>query len=131
MNSYRQFLMYLIVGGLSFLIDFGVLVFLRELIITDATPLLATICSTISFSVSFIFNYYLSLKIVFIDHKSNNKTQDFLITLIIACVGLGLTVILMYISEFLLGINYMVGKVIVTGIVLIWNFVARKKIVFR
>lgn len=59
-NLIKQIIKFGIVGGMCFVIDYGLLIFLTEVISINYL-----ISSGISFSVSVIVNYILSLKYVF------------------------------------------------------------------
>ena len=65
------------VGFLCFGIDYGLMIFL-----TEACRLSYLVSSGISFSVSVIVNYILSLKFVFDTGKDNNKIVEFLIFIV-------------------------------------------------
>ena len=70
-NLIKQIIKFGIVGGLCFVIDYGLLIFLTEVISINYL-----ISSGISFSVSVIVNYILSLKYVFETDKKNNKVKE-------------------------------------------------------
>ena len=67
------------VGFLCFGIDYGLMIFL-----TEACRLSYLVSSGISFSVSVIVNYILSLKFVFDTGKDNNKIVEFLIFIVLS-----------------------------------------------
>lgn len=131
MNKLKEFFRYFIVGGLSFVIDFSILVLLREIIFNNATTEYAITSTIIAFIIAFLFNYIASLKFVFITYKSANHKKDMILTLLIAVTGLIITILLMYLGEFILLISYIPSKIIVTALVLIWNYLARKYFVFN
>lgn len=131
MKLSKEFVRYLIVGGISCVIDFTVLLILRQVLFPTATPLVTSLFSGVSFAVSFVFNYYASLKFVFVEHESTDTKKEFIMTLAIALIGLLLTIMLMYIFQVFVGVNYIIAKIIVTGIVLFWNYIARKVFVFK
>lgn len=115
----NQLIKFGIVGAICFVIDYLVL-----FVFTDIFDIYYLISSIISFAVSTIFNYILSVKWVF-DTKDNNKNK--LIQFIVfSIMGLILNQIIMYLGTSIIGIYYLITKVISTLIVMIFNFVTRK-----
>lgn len=126
-NSWAiQLFRYIFVGGLSFLVDYSVLY-----ILTDLCGWYYLLSATISFIAGLLVNYFISIRWVFLDSKLQNKMAEFSLYGIIGVVGLVLTNLLMYFFTDLLHIHYMVSKLITAAIVLIWNFVGRKYILFK
>lgn len=110
-----------LVGGSAFVIDYGLMILLVE--IFGMHYLLA---SGISFSVSVIYNYLLSVHWVFDVEKGGNKKAEFAVFLILSVIGLGLNQVLMWLFTDKLGLLYMLAKVIATAIVMVYNFITRK-----
>lgn len=117
-----QIMKFGIVGILAFLIDYGVLYFLTE--ICGVYYLLS---SMFSFIVSVIFNYLASMKYVFAGREGMNKYREFSIFVILSIIGLGINQLGMWIMVDKLHIFYMISKIFVTALVMIWNFISRKK----
>lgn len=115
-----QIIKFGIVGVLCFLIDYGVMVFLTE--ICRMNYLLS---STISFSVSVVVNYILSVCYVFNKRQKKGK-RSFFLFFIFSVVGLGLNAAIMWGMVDLLEVYYMISKIVATGIVMVYNFVTRK-----
>lgn len=123
---------YLIVGGLAFLVDFGVLVLFAEIILPKMGGGEVYIATALGFIAGLTFNYIFSIVFVFLKAKGKGKTVGaFLVFAIIGVIGLLLTEAGMYIGYDILKINYMIVKVIVTIIVLGWNYTGRKILIFR
>ncbi len=119
----EQILKFGLVGILCFVIDYGLMIFLTEVLIINYL-----VSSGISFTVSVIVNYILSLKYVFKTKEDNNKFVEFLIFIILSVIGLGINQILMWLCVDKLNIFYMISKIGVTGVVMIYNFITRKLI---
>ena len=83
-----------------------------------------------AFVIGLAVNYGLSKLLVF-EKSSVNGKIEFLVYGIIGVIGLGFTEIIMYVLTEIAGLYFMVSKVIATIIVLVWNFVARKIILYR
>lgn len=116
---FLQIIKFGFVGGTAFLIDAGVLLLLSKLGINYL------ISNVISFTISVIYNYVLSMKFVF-DVKNNNTTQNFLQFIILSIIGLGINEFIMKICVDNISINLLFSKIIATGIVMIYNFISRK-----
>lgn len=112
-----------VVGVVCFAIDYTLMILLTELAGLDYL-----LSSGISFSVSVVVNYLLSMRFVFRSKKDANKVKEFTVFVVLSITGLLLTEALMWVGVELIGIHYMFTKVAVTGIVMVYNFVTRKLI---
>lgn len=121
----EQFLRYLVVGGVAFLVDFGVLVVLTELYFHYL------ISAAIAFCCGLVTNYLLSITWVFSARSMADKRVEFAIFSIIGIVGLGWNQLLMYLGTDIVGLDYRVSKLITVALVLFWNFGMRKLLLFR
>lgn len=117
-----QIMKFGVVGVIAFFIDYGILCFLTE--ICGVYYLLS---SMFSFIVSVIFNYLASMKYVFSGREGMNKYKEFAIFIILSIIGLGINQLGMWIMVDILHIFYMISKIFVTALVMVWNFVSRKK----
>ncbi len=110
-----------VVGFLCFFIDYFVL-----FVATDMIGINYLISSGISFSVSVIINYILSTKFVFQTKQDTNKMKEFIVFVILSLVGLLINQIIMWFTVEKVSIYYMIGKIIATAIVMVYNFITRK-----
>ena len=120
----EQIMKFGIVGVLCFVIDYGLMIFM-----TEVFGISYLISSGISFSVSVIVNYKLSLKFVFKTDESRNKIIEFIIFVVLSVIGLGINQVLMWICVDKLHIFYMISKIGVTAVVMVYNFITRKLII--
>ena len=109
------------VGGLAFLIDYGVLIFCKEILHLDVL-----ISAALGFCVSVIFNYIASVKWVYDVNENNSKSKNFVLFIVFSVIGLLLTELIMHFGVNVIDFNYMIVKIIATAIVMIFNFVTRK-----
>ncbi len=116
----QQIIKFGIVGGTAFVIDYGIFTVLSQFL-----HIHYLIASIISFSISVIYNYILSIKWVFNVNKKQT-TKDFLVFIILSVIGLALNSLILYISVDLIHIHEMIGKIIATAIVMVYNFITRK-----
>lgn len=117
----KQLIKFGFVGGICFVIDYGVMVLLTE--VAGMEYLLS--CG-ISFTVSVVANYLLSMKFVFERKDTLDRRVEFIIFVIMSVIGLGLTELLMWVFVDKADIHYMISKIVVTAIVMVYNFVTRK-----
>ena len=116
-----QIMKFGIVGVIAFFIDYGVMVLL-----TEVFGIWYLLSAMISFVVSVIFNYLASMKYVFSGKEGMSKKKEFVIFVILSVIGLGINQLGMWLMVDKLIIHYMISKIFVTGIVMVWNFVTRK-----
>lgn len=128
-----EFLRYVVVGGLAFVADLGTLVLAQELLFGNFA--LGVYCATaLGFVVGLTVNYVLSLRFVFTDEKDRGKGRTasaFLVFGLIGLLGLGWTELGMWIGVSALGGHYVPVKIVVTGAVLLWNYLGRRILIFN
>lgn len=125
-NIFVQMFRYVFVGGLAFVVDWGTMIGLVQLGINKY------IAVAIAFVIGLIANFILSKTLVFSeDSDKTNRVGEFITYTLIGLIGLGLTEILMALMIEIIGIYYIVAKIIAAAIVLFWNFIARKIILYR
>ncbi len=115
-----QIIKFLIVGGTATIIDFSIFFILHDL--TKQNTIISNI---VGFSISLIYNYIISIKWVF-NVKKESKT-NFLIFLILSIIGLIINTIIVYIGIEKLKWYSLFCKIAATSIVMIFNFITRKK----
>lgn len=116
----NQILKFGLVGGTAFVIDYVLLYFCTEFL-----HIHYLISSIISFTVSVIFNYILSIKWIF-DVKKKQDVKDFVIFIILSVIGLGINSLIMYVIVEKFGVYYMFSKIVSTAVVMVYNFITRK-----
>ncbi len=121
----EQVLKFGVVGVLAFLIDYGVLMLLSQGL--HMNPVAA---AAISFVVSVVFNYVASMRFVFTHRDDLSKEREFVIFVVLSVIGLGINELCMWAGTAVLGDSALmvtVTKVFSTAVVMVWNFVSRKK----
>lgn len=125
-NIWIQVGRYFVSGGVAFLVDAGLLFAL-----TEWAGLHYLVSSTISFSVGLVITYIFSIFWVFDNRTLKSKWAEFLVFVLIGVIGLVLTNFFLWIFTDKLGLHYLLSKIITTVLVFIWNFIAKKSLLFR
>lgn len=120
-DIFLQLFRYVFVGGTAFVVDFFFLYFF-----SDICGIYYLISAVLSFIISVLVNYLMSTKWVFNQDNIQNKVLEFNLFILISTIGLGFTEILLYFFTDIVGLYYLISKVIAAIIVLFWNFLARR-----
>lgn len=124
---------FVVVGGASFVIDFGLLFVFQEFVF-KAVAGGVLISQALSFSISLIVHYFLATFWVFRGHSVKSVSSHarasslFVITNL---MGLGINEIILFIGSTLFGFHYLVVKLFAAALVMIWNYVAQKFVVYH
>ena len=135
-----QILKFDVVGGLSFIIDYvitiGVSALCRAYGMSVETA--AVVGGLFGFSISLVFNYFMSMKFVFERKDDMDRRKEFVIFALLSAVGLGINELILYfgvvacdrimpsvVSEHPSLITTLV-KMFATGVVMVYNFISRK-----
>ena len=121
-----QFVRYFFVGGFAFVVDFGLLY-----ILTEYAGLHYLLSATLSFIAGLLVNYIISCLWVFNGSKFKNRLVEFLFFAAIGVVGLALNDALIWLFTDCIGTHYMFSKIVAAAMVYLWNFFARKYLVFK
>lgn len=118
----QQVIKFGIVGVIATLIDWSIFYSLYNL--TKMDYLLA---KTIAFGISTIFNYYLSMKYVFVSKfSSQERHKEFQLFVGLSILGLLLTLSFLWLMVEGLNISANIANILVAVIVTLCNFILRK-----
>ena len=125
-NAMVQFFRYAFVGGFAALVDWAVVWLVERL---GAHYQVGVVCG---FFAGLTVNYLLSKWLVFqVEKARTGAGGEFLGYALIGAVGLLLTMGLVHALTEWAGLFFMLSKIIATLIVRVWNFVARKLLLYR
>ncbi|MBR3160450.1 MAG: GtrA family protein [Atopobiaceae bacterium] len=122
---FAQVAKFSVVGFAAFAVDYGVLMLLSQVFGVDPV-----ISAALSFVVSVVFNYLASMRFVFTRREDLSRGSELTIFVALSLVGLLINEALMWIGVALLGKSALavtVTKVCATGVVMVWNFLSRKR----
>ena len=119
---FQQIMKFVVVGGLAFIIDYAILIICKEIF-----ALSVLLSAGIAFTISVIFNYIASIKWVFNVNKEKSAKRNFILFIIFSIIGLMITELIMWLGTDIIGMNYLIVKIIATAIVMVFNFITRKK----
>ena len=120
----KQFVKFAGVGGIAFLVDYGVLMLLSQ-----ALGWNALLSSAISYVISVVFNYYASMHFVFKRRDDLSVKRELFLFVALSLVGLAINSALMAAGTALFGEGALAvtgTKVVATVVVALWNFWSRK-----
>lgn len=134
-----EFLRYVVVGGVSAVIDMGVNFAMLFYILggTKDDKGLVAASVAVGFIVGLAVNFILSNIFVFKEKEQQEKGKTlgaFLIYVLVGIIGFALTELLTILGTLVIGDGgfwYLVLTCFVKGVVLIWNYVGRKIFVYR
>jgi putative flippase GtrA len=139
----EQIMKFGVVGVVCFLIDFVITMVVSTLLRNAAgmeTGAAALIGAFFGFTISVIINYLLSMKYVFVRKEDLDRRKEFVIFTILSLIGLGIHEVIIMLCIDVIYENWMWlnswlsptlatagGKIFATGIVMVYNFITRKK----
>lgn len=124
-NTYIQLFRYLFAGALAFGLDVSLLYGLTEYL-----GVYYLLSSLIAFLVGLIITYVLSVLWIFDERRTQNRLIEIAIFGLIGGVGIILTGFFMWVFTSVLLLYYLYSKLLTTIIVFVWNFLAKKGILF-
>lgn len=133
-NEYIKILLYLFVGGTAALVEWGLFyVFITYVLNGIGLSLTAmTMLGTcMAFCLSTLYHYFLGNILVFNSGSKYKRGKELSLVFLVSIMGLAFNLLFMYIFVSLMGWNPMASKVLTSCIVVVWNYLSRKKWIFR
>jgi putative flippase GtrA len=127
----RQFVKFGFVGAIGSIVDFSVLIVLKEYLLLNLY-----VANTFSFSAAVCSNFLWNSIWTFRGVFRGRKRHRFIPFLLVSIIGLGINQFILYVAHEATGLDnyqygYLVAKVAATIVVMIWNFIANKYWTFR
>jgi putative flippase GtrA len=133
-NEFIKIILYLFVGGTAALVEWGLFylffyhVFAGLGLSVDSLTLVAT---ALAFGLSTLYHYFLGNILVFDSGSKYNKGKELSLVFLVSIMGLVFNLMFMYLFVGWLNLQPMLAKVITSCIVVVWNYLSRKKWIFR
>ena len=124
-NERIKVLIYLCIGGMAALIEWGGFYFLNHWLLVNY--LLAT---ALAFAFSTLCHYLLGNIFVFNSGTRYERKKELSLVFLVSTIGLLFNLLLMGLFVGFLTWNAMVAKVAASAIVVVWNYLSRKKWIF-
>lgn len=130
-ENIKQFISYFWVGGTAALVEWATFYLLERF--SGISYLTATV---LAFIVSTTVNWILGRSFTFKESRyAEKRGKEFFLVFLVSVIGLCLNLLLMFLFVSGMGMDTdwlkTAAKVMATGIVFIWNFLARKLLVYK
>ena len=122
----HEFIRYFIASAIALVVDAGSLYLL-----TDVAGLPYLYSGAIAFILGLTVIYVLSVTWVFDRRVLRDPKAEFLLFAVIGIVGLGINEAVLWVATDVIGLYYLISKVLSVILVFSWNFGARKYALFR
>ncbi len=124
-NEFVKIILYLFVGGTAALVEWAL--FFVFTLLAGINYLASTACA---YFLSTLYHYFLGNILVFTSGARYGKAKELSLVFLVSGMGLLFNLILMYIFVGIFALNEMFSKISATCIVVVWNYLARKKWIF-
>ena len=133
-SEFIKLVLYLFVGGTAALVEWCLFyIFLHYLLAGLGLGItsLSMLCTSLAFCLSTLYHYFLGNVLVFDSGSRYDRGKELTLVFAVSIMGLVFNLLLMYIFVSLLGWEPMLSKVLTSCIVVVWNYLSRKKWIFR
>ena len=133
-NEFVKIILYLFVGGTAALVEWGLFyLFFYYLLVGLGLSIdtLTMVATALAFGLSTLYHYFLGNVLVFDSGSKYDKSKELSLVFLVSIMGLVFNLVLMYVFVGLLSWQPMLAKVITSCIVVVWNYLSRKKWIFK
>ena len=124
-NTFIQLFRYAIVGWTAFAVDIVLLY-----ILTEHFAVFYLISATVAFAIALMIDYLITVNWVFSVRSIESRKLEILIFVIIGVTGLFLNTLFIWFFTEITNFYYLLSKLISSFLIYLWNFFARKIILF-
>ncbi len=124
-NILIQMFRYGVSGGIAFVVDFTVMLFFHEIVAVNTS-----LAATLGFCAGLVITYVMSIGWIFDKRRIEKPLIEFFIFALIGGVGIVMTYYIMIKLQESLDYDYTILKLITTFIVTLFNFAAKKLLLF-
>ena len=133
-NEFIKVILYLFVGGTAALVEWGLFYLFFYYLLAGlglSVDTLTMVATALAFGLSTLYHYFLGNILVFDSGSKYDKSKELSLVFLVSIMGLVFNLILMYIFVGLLAWQPMFAKVLTSCIVVVWNYLSRKKWNFK
>lgn len=116
---------YFFVGGVAACVDIGLFMLGAQVM---GLPYLRV--GAVSFILATLVNYFLSIRLVFVSGARFAKRWEIVLVFVVSAVGLGINQLILAAGVEMARLPLLAAKLVATGVVFSWNYLARRLIVF-
>ena len=133
-NEFVKIILYLFVGGTAALVEWGLFYLFFYYLLVGlglSVDVLTMVATALAFGLSTLYHYFLGNVLVFDSGSKYDKSKELSLVFLVSIMGLVFNLVLMYVFVGLLSWQPMLAKVITSCIVVVWNYLSRKKWIFK
>ena len=133
-NEFVKIILYLFVGGTAALVEWGLFYLFFYYLLVGlglSVDVLTMVATALAFGLSTLYHYFLGNILVFDSGSKYDKSKELSLVFLVSIMGLVFNLVLMYVFVGLLAWQPMLAKVITSCIVVVWNYLSRKKWIFK
>ena len=133
-NEFVKIILYLFVGGTAALVEWGLFYLFFYYLLVGlglSVDTLTMVATALAFWLSTLYHYFLGNVLVFDSGSKYDKSKELSLVFLVSIMGLVFNLVLMYVFVGLLAWQPMLAKVITSCIVVVWNYLSRKKWIFK
>lgn len=133
-NEFVKIILYLFVGGTAALVEWGLFYLFFYYLLVGlglSVDTLTMVATALAFGLSTLYHYFLGNILVFDSGSKYDKSKELSLVFLVSIMGLVFNLVLMYVFVGLLACQPMLAKVITSCIVVVWNYLSRKKWIFK
>lgn len=124
LGSHAELTRYVVAGGTAFVVDFTILYLCAQHL-----GLHYLLGNLFGYAAGLLTSYLLNVHWVF-DHRRLHVGPEFAVFNLIVLFGLALSELLMYLFVELAAVHYLTAKVGATGVIFVFNYIAKKRFLF-
>ena len=133
-NEFIKVILYLFVGGTAALVEWGLFYLFFYYLLVGlglSVDTLTMVATALAFGLSTLYHYFLGNVLVFDSGSKYDKSKELSLVFLVSIMGLVFNLILMYVFVGVLAWQPMFAKVLTSCIVVVWNYLSRKKWIFK
>lgn len=133
-SEFIKLVLYLFVGGTAALVEWALFYIFITYVLNSfgfGLTALTMLATSLAFGLSTLYHYFLGNVLVFDSGSRYERGKELSLVFLVSIMGLGFNLLLMYVFVTLLGWQPMFSKVLTSCIVVVWNYLSRKKWIFR